>query len=266
MTHLTTPEGRRIAYDLAGGTGPAVVFLGGFRSDMEGSKTLHLRDGCAARGRAFLRLDYSGHGISGGAFEDGTIGAWAEDAALVIEARVPGPMVLVGSSMGGWIALLLARRWGAGRVRGVIGIAAAPDFTEALMPGEFTEADRAALERDGVLRRPSEYGEPIPITRRLLEEGRNHLLLPGPIPPGIGGNGRAAGGLTHSHAGGPMRIAGAREGMRKGRGTGPDGRVTGRRSRPCETPSSTVHPRPMNRPPRGFPAGTRSARQSGCSR
>ncbi|MCR0982281.1 alpha/beta hydrolase [Roseomonas populi] len=179
---LSRSDGVTLAWAALPGAGPTVVFLGGFRSDMEGSKALHLRDHCAAGGRAFLRLDYSGHGISGGEFEDGTIGTWTEDAALVIEARAPGPVVLVGSSMGGWIALLLARRWGAGRVRGVVGIAAAPDFTEALMPGEFTEADRAALERDGVIRRPSEYGEPIPITRRLLEDGRNHLLLPGPIP------------------------------------------------------------------------------------
>jgi pimeloyl-ACP methyl ester carboxylesterase len=179
---LPRPDGVDLAWAALPGTGPTVVFLGGFRSDMEGSKALHLRDACAARGRAFLRLDYSGHGISGGGFEEGTIGAWAEDAALVIEARAPGPVLLVGSSMGGWIALLLARRWGAERVRGVIGIAAAPDFTEALMPAEFTEADRAILAREGVLRRPSDYGEPIPITLRLLTEGRNHLLLPGPIP------------------------------------------------------------------------------------
>ncbi|HEY8610053.1 MAG TPA: alpha/beta hydrolase [Roseomonas sp.] len=179
---LTRPDGVTLAWAALPGTGPAVVFLGGFRSDMEGSKALHLRDHCAANGRAFLRLDYSGHGISGGDFEEGTIGTWAEDAALVIEARAPGPVILVGSSMGGWIALLLARRWGAERVRALIGIAAAPDFTEALMPEEFTEADRAALARDGVLRRPSQYGEPIPITLRLLTEGKNHLLLPGPIP------------------------------------------------------------------------------------
>jgi pimeloyl-ACP methyl ester carboxylesterase len=179
---LPRPDGVALAWAALPGTGPTVVFLGGFRSDMEGSKALHLRDACAEQGRAFLRLDYSGHGISGGAFEEGTIGAWTEDAALVIQSQAPGPVVLVGSSMGGWIALLLARRWGEARVRAVIGIAAAPDFTEALMPGEFSEAERAALARDGVLRRPSQYGDPIPITLRLLTEGRNHLLLPGPIP------------------------------------------------------------------------------------
>ena len=179
---LTRPDGVALAWAALPGTGPTIVFLGGFRSDMEGSKAIHLRDHCAARGRAFLRLDYSGHGISGGDFEAGTIGAWAKDAALVIEAQAPGPVVLVGSSMGGWIALLLARRWGEARVRALLGIAAAPDFTEALMPDGFTEAEQAALIRDGVLRRPSEYGDPIPITLRLLTEGRNHLLLSGPIP------------------------------------------------------------------------------------
>ncbi|WP_426957277.1 alpha/beta hydrolase [Muricoccus radiodurans] len=178
---LVRPDGVPLAWAALPGTGPAVVFLGGFRSDMEGTKAIHLRDACAARGRAFLRLDYSGHGASGGDFEDGTIGAWAEDAALVIGACAPGPVVLVGSSMGGWIALLLTRRWGETRVRGLIGLAAAPDFTEALIPAELTEADRATLARDGVLRRPSAYGEPIPITARLLEEGRDQLLLGAPI-------------------------------------------------------------------------------------
>ena len=174
------PDGTPLAYAALPGAGPTVVFLGGYHSDMEGAKALHLRDHLAARGRAFLRLDYSGHGGSGGAFEDGSIGTWTEDAATVIAARAPGPLILVGSSMGGWIALLLARRWG-GRVRAVLGIAAAPDFTEALIPGELTDADRATLARDGVLRRPSEYGDPIPLTAHLLEEGRAHLLLPGPI-------------------------------------------------------------------------------------
>ncbi|TPG55653.1 alpha/beta hydrolase [Roseomonas nepalensis] len=176
------PDGIPLAWAAVPGQGPTVVFLGGFRSDMEGAKALHLRDACAAWGRAFLRLDYSGHGISGGAFEEGSIGAWTKDAARVIEARAPGPLVLVGSSMGGWIALLLARRLGRERVRGLVGLAAAPDFTAALIEPRLTEAHRETLRREGVLRQPSEYGEPIPITRHLLEEGARHLLLPGPIP------------------------------------------------------------------------------------
>ncbi|MFT8242621.1 alpha/beta hydrolase [Roseomonas sp. BN140053] len=179
---LDRGDGAPLAWAALSGRGPRVVFLGGFRSDMEGSKALFLRDRCAESGHAFLRLDYSGHGVSGGMFEDGTVGRWAEDAAAIIEARAPGPVVLVGSSMGGWIALLLARRWGESRVRAVVGLAAAPDFTEDLMPADLSAAEREALARDGVVRRPSPYGEPLPITARLLEEGRNHLLLRGPIP------------------------------------------------------------------------------------
>ena len=174
-------EGVPLAWAALEGDGPTVVFLGGFRSDMEGSKALSLRDRCGERGRAFLRLDYSGHGSSGGLFEEGTIGHWLEDAAAVIGHVAPGPVVLVGSSMGGWIALLLARRWGAERVQAVLGIAAAPDFTEALIPAELTAEEKATLARDGILRRPSAYGEPLPITARLLEEGRNHLILGGPL-------------------------------------------------------------------------------------
>ncbi|UFN49844.1 alpha/beta fold hydrolase [Roseomonas sp. OT10] len=174
-------EGTPLAWAALEGDGPTVVFLGGFRSDMEGGKALFLRDRCGERGRAFLRLDYAGHGISGGLFEDGTIGGWLEDAAAVIDDRAPGPVVLAGSSMGGWIALLLARRWGAERVRAVLGIAAAPDFTEDLIPAELTAEERETLARDGIVRRPSAYGEPLPITAQLLEEGRHHLILGGPL-------------------------------------------------------------------------------------
>jgi pimeloyl-ACP methyl ester carboxylesterase len=135
---------------------------------------------CAARGQAMLRFDYSGHGASDGAFEDGTIGAWAADALTAIDALSEGPLVLVGSSMGGWIALLTALARSA-RVAGLLGIAAAPDFTETLMWAAMAPAERAALLRDGVLLAPSQYGEPYTITRALIEDGRNHLLLGGPI-------------------------------------------------------------------------------------
>ncbi|MFC7543353.1 alpha/beta hydrolase [Siccirubricoccus deserti] len=157
-----------------------MVFLGGFNSDMTGTKAEALAAHCAATGRALLRFDYSGHGGSGGRFEDGSIGRWTEDAALVIAAQSEGPQLLVGSSMGGWIALLLARRWPE-RAAGLIGIAAAPDFTRRIEAGLPADA-RAAIDRDGVWHRPSAYGDPYPITRTLLEDGRNHLLLPGPIP------------------------------------------------------------------------------------
>lgn len=180
---LDRGDGVELAWAALPGTGdgPTVVFLGGFRSDMQGSKALALRDFCARQGDAFLRLDYSGHGASGGAFEDGSIGTWAADAAKVIDAVAPGPVVLVGSSMGGWIALLLARAWGA-RVRGLLGIAAAPDFTYRLMEPEFTRAQRAELERDGITHLPSAYGEPVPITARLLADGRAQSVLDRPLP------------------------------------------------------------------------------------
>ncbi len=174
----TLPGPNAIATARLAGTGPGVVFLGGFRSDMQGSKALFLRDHCAAQGRAFLRLDYSGHGQSGGVFEEGSIGAWAADAEAAFLALTNGPQVLVGSSMGGWIALLLARRH-PGRVMRVIGIAAAPDFTAALMEPALPPAMLAAIARDGVAHIPSDYGAPYPITRHLLAESRAHLLLPG---------------------------------------------------------------------------------------
>jgi len=172
--------GVSLAYAQLPGAAPAVVFLGGFRSDMEGAKALFLRDWCAAQGQAFLRLDYSGHGASGGRFEEGCLSSWTEDAAAVIAARVPGRMLLVGSSMGGWIALHLARR-GPERLAGLVGLAAAPDFTSELMWPAFDEAQRDAIMRDGVLHLPSAYGEPVPITRRLIEDGAAMRVLDAPL-------------------------------------------------------------------------------------
>lgn len=176
---LTTPQGRRIAYERLEGRGPGVVFLGGFRSDMTGTKAAHLRDWAVQNGRAFLRFDYSGHGQSGGAFEDGCIGDWFADARAAL-AMTEGKQVLVGSSMGGWIALLLARAMPE-RVAALVGIAAAPDFTEDLMWDHFDPADRATLVQEGRLLRPSDYGTPDPITLRLIEDGRNQLVLRSPL-------------------------------------------------------------------------------------
>lgn len=173
--HMMTSQGRRIAYHRVPGKGPGVVFLGGFRSDMTGTKAMFLEDWARARGRAFLRFDYSGHGQSGGDFEAGCIGDWADDAAAVIAAMTRGPQVLVGSSMGGWIALLLARE-GRVPVAGLVGIAAAPDFTERLWE-ELTEAERDTMRETGRLARPSEYGEPYVFTRRLIEDGEDRLIL-----------------------------------------------------------------------------------------
>jgi pimeloyl-ACP methyl ester carboxylesterase len=173
---LTTPQNRRIAYHRATGTGPGVVFLGGFRSDMEGTKALHLQQWTRAQGRAFLRFDYSGHGQSSGAFADGSIGDWFADAQAAITALTTGPQILVGSSMGGWIALLVARAM-PDRVAGMVGIAAAPDFTEDSMWANFTADQRDALAQ-GQVALPSGYGDdPYIITKRLIEDGRDNLVL-----------------------------------------------------------------------------------------
>ena len=180
--YLTTPQGRRIAHHRTAGQGPGVVFLGGFMSDMTGSKAMFLQDWAAAQGRAFLRFDYSGHGQSSGAFEDGCIGDWVEDAMAVIDALTEGPQVLVGSSMGGWIALQIARAL-PDRVKGLVGIAPAPDFTEDSMWAGFSEAQRVALMDQGRIVIPSDYSEDgYPITRRLIEDGRQRLVLRTPLP------------------------------------------------------------------------------------
>ncbi|MEI4232915.1 alpha/beta fold hydrolase [Roseovarius sp. D22-M7] len=179
-SYLTTPEGRRIAYNDSPGTGPGLVFLGGFKSDMEGTKALWLEDWARDAGRAFLRFDYSGHGQSSGAFTDGTIGGWAADARAVIDAVTTGPQILVGSSMGGWIALLLARAM-PDRVAGLVTVAAAPDFTEDSIWAGLDADQRETLMSEGQVDLPSDYGEPYTITRRLIEDGRDHLVLRAPL-------------------------------------------------------------------------------------
>jgi len=177
---LVTPQGRLIAYHRTAGQGPGVVFLGGFKSDMTGTKAQDLQDWAQTHGRAFLRFDYSGHGQSSGDFLDGAIGDWAADAMAVIATLTAGPQILVGSSMGGWIALLVARAM-PDRVCGLVGVAAAPDFTEDLMWAQFTDAERAALA-SGRVEQPSDYSdEPYVITRRLIEDGRRNLVLRHPL-------------------------------------------------------------------------------------
>ena len=177
---LTRDDGATIAYHRRIGAAPGIVFLGGFRSDMTGTKALFLDDYCGRRGQAYVRFDYFGHGASEGDAASGTIGRWAEDALAVIDRASEGPLLLVGSSMGGWIALLAARAR-PGRVVGLVGIAAAPDFTEVLMWQAMTFEQRATLMSSGVLHVPSQYGDPYPITRALIEDGRNHLLLHEPV-------------------------------------------------------------------------------------
>jgi pimeloyl-ACP methyl ester carboxylesterase len=178
---LDRGNGTELAWIRLAGTSPTVVFLPGFRSDMTGDKATALGAFCAERGQGMLRFDYSGHGASSGDFLDGTIGAWAADALAAIDALTDGPLVLVGSSMGGWIALLtaIARR---DRMAALVGIAAAPDFTQRLMWDAMAPSERATLQRDGVLYVPSQYGEPTPITHQLIREGTHHLVLTGHIP------------------------------------------------------------------------------------
>lgn len=179
--YLTTPQGRRLGYHRTPGTGPGVVFLGGFKSDMAGTKAVFLQDWAARTGRAFLRFDYSGHGVSSGDFLDGAIGDWFEDACAAIDALTEGPQVLVGSSMGGWIALQVARAL-PGRVAGLVGIAAAPDFTEDSMWAGFTAEQRAQVLEAGQVVLPSAYDPAgYVITRRLIEEGRGRLVLRTPL-------------------------------------------------------------------------------------
>ena len=180
--YLEQREGTLLAFCRTDGTLPEVVFLGGFRSDMTGAKALRLEEHCRGEGRAFTRFDYRGHGASSGRFEDGAVGDWLADTSAVLDRVVAGrPCVLVGSSMGGWLALLaaLARP---GQVRGLVGIAAAPDFTEELVRARLSPEQAEALARDGLFLAPSTYGDPVPITRRLLEDGADHLLLEGTIP------------------------------------------------------------------------------------
>jgi pimeloyl-ACP methyl ester carboxylesterase len=182
MQHSTIrrKDGTELAYEWLPGHSPAVVFLSGFASEMTGTKATMVRAACAARGQAMLRLDYSGHGASGGDFLDGSIGVWTEDAALVIQAATGDtPLLLIGSSMGGWVALLLARRLA--RVAAMLLIAPAPDFTTRLIEPNLGADQREALARNGYFHPPSAYGPPAPISQKLLDDGRNHLLLDGPI-------------------------------------------------------------------------------------
>jgi pimeloyl-ACP methyl ester carboxylesterase len=186
----TESAARRIAVRPRAGSAPGLFWLGGFNSDMKGTKALALDAWAAGHGRACVRFDYSGHGESGGRFADGTIGRWLEESLAVFERFCAGPQVVVGSSMGGWIALLLAREVAkcarSASLAGLVLIAPAPDFTEELMWKGLSPDIRREIETKGVWLRPSQYGDgtPYPITRDLIEEGRNHLLLGGSIEVG----------------------------------------------------------------------------------
>ncbi|MEL0436356.1 alpha/beta fold hydrolase [Phycobacter sp. K97] len=178
--YLECANGRRIAYHVTDGTGPVIVFLGGLKSDMEGTKAVHLEAWAKAHGRAFLRFDYSGHGESSGTFEEGCIGDWLEDTLAAIDALTEGAIIPVGSSMGGWQALLLAKARPE-RIAGMVTIAAAPDFTEDGYWASFTEAQKAKLETHGFVELPSDYMEPYRISKRMIEDGRRCLVLRAPL-------------------------------------------------------------------------------------
>ena len=177
---LATPNGQKLAYSFTKGTGPTVVFLGGFKSNMEGSKAIFLEKWAKKRNRSFLRFDYSGHGQSSGDFLNLGIGDWCNDAKQVLELAGNNGIILIGSSMGGWISLLLSRDLGS-RLKGLITIAAAPDFTEDSMWKNFTEDQKKEVLNKGVLYLSSDYDEPYPITRYLIENGRQNLVLHEPL-------------------------------------------------------------------------------------
>jgi pimeloyl-ACP methyl ester carboxylesterase len=181
VQHLPRPDGNRVAYARTEGRAPTVIFLSGFRSDMTGTKAVALEAWAQKRGQSYLRFDYLGHGQSSGRYEDGTIGRWLDDSLAAIDGLTNGKLVLVGSSMGGWLSLLAARAR-PDRMAGLVLIAAAPDFTERMLLKELSPEDRETLERDGRLERPSQYSpEPSVFTWKLIEEGRNHLLLDKPL-------------------------------------------------------------------------------------
>lgn len=181
-------DGRDIAVRAIAGHGPGVLWLGGFRSDMTGTKAERLATLAAERGNAFVRFDYSGHGLSGGAFEEGTISRWLGEALAVFDQATTGEQVVVGSSMGGWLALLLARALaarGETRLKALVLVAPAPDFTETLMWARFPAEVQSEITVNGRFLKPTPYGdEPYVITRALIEDGRRHLILGAPFAAG----------------------------------------------------------------------------------
>tara|TARA_B100000315_G_C14582525_1_gene591267 strand:+ start:1644 stop:2417 length:774 start_codon:yes stop_codon:yes gene_type:complete len=178
LSHTT---GASIAYHALAGASPGIVFMTGFMSDMTGSKALALESLARERGQAYLRFDYQGHGQSSGEFADGTIGLWAEDALAAFDELTEGPQIIVGSSMGGWMMLLTAVAR-PDRVAGLVGIAAAPDFTEDLLPNELSQEQLAEVEEKGFVIVPSEYEDDYTFTKALFDDGREHLVLRDEIP------------------------------------------------------------------------------------
>ena len=181
LANLTLKNGGKLAYNKLEGEQPGILFLGGFRSDMSGVKAMAIEQMCRKQGRAFLRFDYQGHGESSGQFEECTLTTWKENALEIFTRLTTGKQLIVGSSMGAWIALLLAIAKPT-RVAGIVGIAAAPDFTEYMIVDKLSDAELDAVNTEGKVMVDSGYGEHYPITKALLEDGRRHLLLHAPIP------------------------------------------------------------------------------------
>ncbi len=181
LEFLERGDGERLACRIQPGKGPALLWLGGLRSDMEGTKALALEAWARTHGRAMVRFDYFGHGRSSGRFEEGTLSRWRDDALAVLDTFCPEGVIAIGSSMGGWVALLLALARPQ-QVRALALIAPAPDFTETLMWARFDEGTRRQIMERGVTLLPAEGGEePMPVSRVLIEDGRQHLLLDGDI-------------------------------------------------------------------------------------
>ncbi|MEP1229785.1 MAG: alpha/beta hydrolase [Litorimonas sp.] len=180
LEYLDRPNGHKIAYKKSDGTSPLIIWCGGLKSDMEGSKAVHLHAWARARGHAFIRFDYFGHGKSSGTFTDGTISQWSEDISSIMNTFSQRPVVLIGSSMGGWAALLAALDTPA-RIAGLVLINPAPDFTEKLTVANWTDAQIKALEDDGIVYEPSSYDEPYAYSKALIEDGRARQILDAPI-------------------------------------------------------------------------------------
>jgi len=183
---LARPDGETVAYHATPGKGPTVVWFGGFKSDMTGTKATAIEEWAVARGQAYVRFDYFGHGASSGDFAKGTISRWLEDGMQVLDDLAQGDVILVGSSMGGWLSLLaareLAKRGQPDRLKGLVLIAPAPDFTERLMWAGFSDDIRTQIMETGRYLQPSDYDEPYEITRELIEDGRRHLIMQDVMP------------------------------------------------------------------------------------
>lgn len=180
LNYLSAKQGHKIAYKMSSGKGPALIWCGGLKSDMEGGKATHLHDWAIDEKRAYVRFDYFGHGQSDGLFRDGTISQWADDVIQIMDALTAGDVILIGSSMGGWASMLAALKR-PDRVKALLLIAPAPDFTEKLMWENWTEEERRTVENDGILYVPSDYDEPYEYSRALIEDGRKNQILDAPI-------------------------------------------------------------------------------------